>query len=44
MKELLLEYLSVTNQVEKFKAWLVDNEIETEGGMAAWVDSEVEAI
>jgi hypothetical protein len=42
MKELLLEYLVEKNQVEQFKTWLIGQEIDTEGGVEAWVDSEIE--
>ena len=42
MKGLLFEYLIGTNQVEQFKAWLIEHEIETEGGIEAWVDIEID--
>ena len=41
MKELLFEYLIETNQVEKFKTWLIDAGVETEGGTGAWVEREL---
>jgi hypothetical protein len=41
MKELLLEYLIGSNQVEQFKTWLIEQGIDTEGGAEAWVDSEI---
>lgn len=44
MKELLLEYLMGGNQVEQFKTWLIDQEIDIEGGAEAWVDSEIKNI
>jgi len=44
MKELLLEYIKRHNQVEQFKTWLIDQEIDTEGGVKAWVDSELKDI
>ena len=42
MKELLFEYLIETDQLEKFKAYIIDAGIETEGGTDAWVESELE--
>ncbi len=44
MKELLLEYLVGHNQVEQFKAWLIEMEIENEGSVEAWVESELESL
>jgi hypothetical protein len=42
MKELLLEYLIGSNQVEQFKTWLIDQGIDPEEGAEAWVVSEIE--
>ncbi|MFH6770261.1 hypothetical protein V8G56_16040 [Gaetbulibacter aquiaggeris] len=40
MKALLLEFIKDHNQVEQFKTWLIEQGIDTEGGVEAWVDSE----
>ncbi|WP_339918432.1 hypothetical protein [Yeosuana marina] len=44
MKELLLEFVKNNNQVGQFKTWLIDQGIETEGGVEAWVDYELKDI
>lgn len=44
MKELLLQYIKGHNQVEQFKTWLIDQGIDTKGGVEAWVDSELKGI
>lgn len=44
MKELLLEYLIKTDQLVSFKKWLIDNGIETEGGLDNWMDIETKGI
>jgi len=41
MKELLLEYLIGSNQVEQFKTWLIVQGIDPVEGAEAWVDSEI---
>jgi hypothetical protein len=44
MKELLLQYIKVHNQVEQFKTWLINQGVETEEGIEAWVDSELKDV
>ena len=41
MKELLIEYLIVHNQVQEFKTWIIDEGIYTEGDIEAMVDDEI---
>ncbi len=42
MKALLFEYIIEYDQLELFKIWLVESGVEVEGGIEAWVDTELE--
>ena len=44
MKQLLLEYIIVHNQVQQFKTWLIDEGIYIEEGVEAWVDDELREV